>query len=269
MKRLYDRAENRLIYRHRVATPNFWDDTWAGQFPTAAELESVRSTGWADLTKEFLQPGEGLILEGGCGMGVHVAALHNSGYSVIGLDFAEATVNHLKSIAPQLRIEVGDVRRLPFADATFTGYWSLGVIEHFWSGYSEIIAEASRVIQPGGYFFLVFPHMCSMRRWKARLRMVPRWRPGDQPEDFYQFALDSRRVLDCVRPFGFELVEQRPVMTRQGFEEEFPRFYRYMERLYATRYGFFGKLMRRGLHFVAERIKRHCDYSTLLLLRRI
>jgi len=42
---------------------------------------------------------------------------------------------------------------LKFPNNFFDGYWTLGVIEHFWEGYNQIIEEAKRVIKPGDIYF--------------------------------------------------------------------------------------------------------------------
>jgi len=52
-----------------------------------------------------------------------------------------------------------DVRKLNFPDHYFDGYWSLGVIEHFYKGYDEIIHKIYRVLHPGGFLFLTVPEM--------------------------------------------------------------------------------------------------------------
>lgn len=267
MKRFFDSSENRLIYCQQPATPDFWDKNWESQLPSRDELERGESTTWSSITGEFLQPQDGCILEGGCGMGTHVAAIQRMGYTVVGVDYAEQTVMKVKSLAPQLDIRTGDVRQLPFPDASLAGYWSLGVIEHFWDGYDEIIREAERVLQSGGYFFLVFPHMCGLRQWKSRLRIISPWNRS-QPADFYQFSLDSDRVLARCLQLGFELIEKRPVLHRQGFEEEMPQMAAYMQKLYHRQFGLVGRVYRRLLHQFAVFLQARSSYSMLLILRR-
>ena len=165
--RFYNHTERRLIYCDTPATAAFWDSNWSGQRLTREELQSQEPTTWSRITQEFLSPKDGPLLEGGCGTGIQVAAINNAGYSIVGIDFATETVRELNNVAPELDIRIGDVRKLDFDDQTFAGYWSLGVIEHFWDGYAEIADEGFRVLKPGGMMFLVFPYLNPVRAWKG------------------------------------------------------------------------------------------------------
>ena len=53
------------------------------------------------------------------------------------MDFAEESVRRARLEYPGLDIREGDVRSLPFPAGHFDGYWSIGVIEHFWGGYDR------------------------------------------------------------------------------------------------------------------------------------
>ena len=68
---------------------------------------------------------------------------------------------------PDLNIDFGDVRSLPYKKSSFDGIWSLGVIEHNWDGYDQILREAHRVLRSGGYFFLAFPSFSPLRKLKV------------------------------------------------------------------------------------------------------
>ena len=61
-----------------------------------------------------------------------------------------------------------DVRNLNFDDGFFDGYWSLGVIEHFYEGYERIIKEVNRVIKRNGFVFLTFPSLSFLRKFKSK-----------------------------------------------------------------------------------------------------
>ena len=268
-RRYYDAAEKRMIYLHETADSDFWDRNWGDQFPTREALLSWNDSLWANITKEFLKPDSGPVLEGGCGMGMHVAALKNLGYHSVGVDFAERTVATLNQIVPELEVVCGDVRALPFPDGMFAGYWSLGVIEHFWNGYQAIAQEMYRVLKPGGFLFLVYPYMNAVRRWKSRLRLVPRWNaPSDA--SFYQFALNPKAVQVEFEALGFHFRESRPVMGRQGLSEEAPWLsnriegfvYKSQSRNVAAR------VVRRMLHEVVSRLLPYFSYSLLQVYQK-
>ena len=103
----------------------------------------------ARITARYLPPGS-RVLEGGCGRANKVKALADAGFAAVGVDYAAESVELARQVYPGLDIQVGDVRMLPFPDGAFDGYWSIGVIEHFWAGYDDILREARRVLKPGG-----------------------------------------------------------------------------------------------------------------------
>lgn len=268
MARLYDASAKRLIYLDRSATPDFWDSNWQNQMLDRDSLLSYSDSQWARITQEFLKPTDGPILEGGCGPGVHVAALRNLGYVAVGVDFASNTVNELNRVVPELDVRLGDVRKLNFDDNSFAGYWSLGVIEHFWNGYEEIAREMYRVLRPGGVLFLAFPYMNTVRTWKSRLRMFPQWH-GEAPEGFYQFALNPRTVLKDFGRLGFSLIDSRPVLGRQGLEEEAPQVSSRMQSIVQCKSQDLPyRIWRRMVHEINSRVQSLCCYSLLLILRK-
>jgi len=219
MQRYYDREYERLIYVDNAPTEDFWDAHWqAIDFRKA--ICATPSTWVTRVTKKYL-PAESKILEGGCGVANHVYALSKQGFIPIGLDFAPNTVEKIRKYAPELHIELGDVRDLPFEDNQFDGYWSLGVIEHFWDGYDEIAREMTRVLRPGGYLFLSFPCMSRLRRRKARKSQYPYWNGGDiEPPGFYQFALNPELVKTHMSKLGFKLVYETGLDAVKGIKDE-------------------------------------------------
>ena len=151
--KLYDRENKRLIVLWQKATPEYWDRHW--QTKNLVEKITEGRNNWfvRKFTSKFLKKGS-RVLEGGCGIGQNVYGLKCWGYEAYGVDFAKETIENVKKEFPDLNISVQDVRKLNFPSNFFDGYWSLGVIEHFWNGYEEILREAGRVIKPGGYYFL-------------------------------------------------------------------------------------------------------------------
>lgn len=80
---------------------------------------------------------------------------------VVNLDldarFAEAPCNR----QPRVRFVRGDATRLPFADAAFDAVTMFDVIEHVPDD-ARALAEALRVLRPGGYLLLSTPN----ERWR-------------------------------------------------------------------------------------------------------
>lgn len=185
--------------------------------------KELASAEFVALTKEFLSPDDSArLLEGGCGNGGVVLALSKAGYNVTGVDFAPDTIEKIKSENASLHVEQADVRFLPFEDACFDGYWSLGVIEHFWEGYDPILSEMHRVLKSGGYAFITFPWLSPIRRIKVMLGLIKKEQYGAEPDTFYQFSLTGKQVADDLRSKGFEIVRMRPRSALAGVKAEFP-----------------------------------------------
>ncbi len=213
----YDRSFHRLIQTGRSATAKFWDEKWQDDQIGLYDEDAVRP--FLDLTSACLSAGA-KILEGGCGTAGKVAALRDAGYAVTGIDFAEDTVQRIKRVRPEFDVQVGDVYSLPFESDSFDGYWSFGVIEHFWNGYDGLLREAWRVLQENGYLFLTFPSISPLRSVKATLGIYPVWRGDAEPNGFYQFVLDPQGVCDALRRNGFEVVHRSRIQAGSGAKQE-------------------------------------------------
>ena len=198
----FNPVHDRLIQINQQATAAFWDQKWhddeIGLYDPVAVHPCIA------LTRAFLPEGA-QILEGGCGTAGKIAALQDAGYRVTGVDFAAQTVARVLAARPAFDIRVGDVFELPFPEAHFDGYWSFGVIEHFWTGYEGILQEAKRVLRPGGLLFLTFPTLSTLRRLKVRLGIYPkRDMAQERPDGFYQFLLNPDRVSQTLVAAGFQ-----------------------------------------------------------------
>jgi SAM-dependent methyltransferase len=233
-ERVLDARNGELVYLGSSSTPDLWDALWSLD-REAVEVAIAPSPGidaLAKFTQRFISPDEGPVVEGGCGKGQFVAALSRAGFQAIGIDFAPETVCALNTFAPQLDIRHGDLRAISLADASVAGYWSLGVIEHFWDGYEPLAREMSRIIQDGGFLFCSFPYMSPFRRAKACLGLYPEKNFHKEPAGFYQFALRQDLVVKRMADFGFKFVESAPSSALKGILGECGRFSFLLERLY-------------------------------------
>ncbi|GCL63485.1 class I SAM-dependent methyltransferase [Pseudaquabacterium pictum] len=227
----HDARGRRLIETHHGATPAYWDRKWSSAPVAVYDAAAVRP--YIATTRRWLPP-QSRLLEGGCGNGGKMAALLDAGYQVTGIDYAEATVARLQSARPGWDVRVGDVFRLDQPDASYDGYWSFGVIEHFWDGYQGLLAEAGRVLRPGGMLFLTFPALSPLRRTKAALRLYRPWPVADgtgaaataAPADFYQFMLDPQTVCAQLRTAGFVPETPTLIQASHGLKNETPRLWR-------------------------------------------
>ena len=216
----FDRTKKQLIYISHKSTPNFWDAHWSIDESIRERILRTKKTFISQITRKYLNPSDGIILEGGCGTGQYVASLVNNGYRTIGLDYAYKTVSVLNQYVPELEIILGDIRSLPFRDNFFSGYWSLGVIEHFWEGYEAIASEMSRVVKNNGYLFITFPYMSPFRRIKGALGLYKLQQDLVITDDFHQFALNTKLVVADFTHRGFKLINAIPHDGATGVKDE-------------------------------------------------
>jgi SAM-dependent methyltransferase len=229
--RVYEPEKKRVRCYQDAADASFWDAQW-GALDLKAFMDHCESWPFMPWTRRYLKPEDGPILEGGCGLGQAVRCMHLAGYQVTGVDYAANTVKSLREHYPELDIREADVRKLPFPDATFAGYWSLGVIEHFLEGYDAILAEMARVVRPGGYVFITVPFMSPLRRLKARLGCYTALRDAPPDSKFYQFLLDPGRLFTDLLRHGFVPVEKTAQDGIKGFKDEVPLFRAWLQRVY-------------------------------------
>jgi SAM-dependent methyltransferase len=250
MRVYYDKGNRRLVYIGERATQDFWDRHWDTEnFRENVERGKNNKFILKTLNKYILDK-KGKILEGGCGMGRVVYCMQTHGYESVGVDFAKKTIELVNEAIPELDVRVGDVRDLPFPDDYFTGYWSFGVIEHFYEGYYDISKEMRRVLINGGYLFLSFPYMSPLRRLKAKLCLYDDFK-GEGKENFYQFALDPGIVIKDFEAVGFKLLDKKPASGSKGIKDEVSMFKPLLQKLY----GYQGKsVWIRGFRFVLNKL---------------
>lgn len=126
-------------------------------------------------TQEFLREGVGRVLDIGAGTGRSTVMVLEARpqASVVALDlFADSFAMHFgesvepremlrrnlraASVAGRAEIETGDMRSLPFAAGSFDAAVSCFALDHLGvEGGREALAEAARVVRPGGDFLLM------------------------------------------------------------------------------------------------------------------
>ena len=230
----YDKTNDRLVFVEQQATHGFWEKRWSRFDLKNVILAAARNRFVSHVTGRYLPKGSA-VLEGGCGIGQYVYCLKENGYEGVGIDFARETLHKAKNAVPRLRLVVGDVKNLPFPDNAFDGYWSMGVIEHFYNGYEDVAMEMKRVLKKGGYLFLTFPSLSKLRRRKIDLQRYADWTPTrEKVAGFYQYALSSQEVWRIFSRLGFDSVYRRPICGLIGLQEETDndRLRRLLGRLY-------------------------------------
>jgi len=222
MKTYYDISRDAIICVKENATSEMWDNQWLSY--SDSELKKIvlesKTSMVSKITSKYLKPDFGLILEGGCGLGQHVSALDSNGFNVLGVDYAVKTVKLLNKIAPNLNIKFGDVKHLFLEDNSVAGYWSLGVIEHFWDGYSEISNEMLRVIKPEGFLFITHPYISPLRRLKILFKNYSVFNESNEPQKFYQFILNHNLTIKNFEHLGFKFCKFEKLAGLKGVKDE-------------------------------------------------
>ena len=273
--RYYDKHHKRLIYIAETASPEYWDHHWESKNLRAEITKKHFDQLVIPTTKKYLAPGS-RVLEGGCGTGVHVFGLRQNGFESIGVDNAPETVRLAKEAVPEMDIRLGDVLTLDFEDNYFDGYWSIGVIEHFWDGYEPVLSEMKRLLKPGGYLFLTFPYMSPLRKWKARRGQYPMHEHmrsldspfglarDDAPHHFYQFALNHHDIIKTFEARGFTLVQTKPFDGFKGLTDESPAALRLLSPIARGR-SLVAKILKITLSVLMQKITGH---SILVVLQK-
>jgi len=165
-------------------------------------------------------PGEGKILEAGCGLGKWVFFLLKNGYDIHGIDYVQDVIEKNKKMCGETRIceperfSVGNVQKLEFPDSSFDGYISLGVIEHYHDP-SPILKEAHRVLKTGGIMFLTVPNQLSPYWWHYLLSY------HFSKNMIYHRCMSRFFLRRLIIPFGFKCIASHnrdvPSAFRHGF----------------------------------------------------
>jgi SAM-dependent methyltransferase len=202
-----------LTYYARSATQAFWAEHWGGHTPEALARVAEQSPLTELIVRHLPRPGA-RILEAGCGLGQYVVLLRGRGYEAIGADWAVDPLGACRAWVKDTPLAAMDLARLAFASEAFGAYISLGVVEHDPDGPERILAEARRVLAPGGVLLVSVPYVNLARRLgAARIR-----RANDRVRaaggTFYQFAFSRREAVAAVQRAGFRLARPRRMIPR-------------------------------------------------------
>ncbi len=124
-----------------------WYDEWNA--PNAARNASE--------VLDVLGAGDGLCLDVGCGTGLYFEVLARSGRTVVGLD---RSANQLRVAQTRSgNIAQGDATALPFGDEVFQTVAAMCISTDV-DDFRAVLAEAGRVLVPGGLVLCYGVHPC-------------------------------------------------------------------------------------------------------------
>lgn len=252
LKSYYDKKNNRIVQIGNISNSSFWDNHWKTN-PVLAYSQKYSFI--IPIIRKFLKKGR--ILEAGCGPGDKVYLLQEAGYDAVGIDYAKETVEAVKNSMPSLDIRIGDVRNLPFEDECFDGYLSLGVIEHLYEGYDLVIKEMRRVLKKNGFAFVGFPFLCPLRKIKLRRNCYPLWEEKvDLVNNFYQFILDYKKVLEDFQKNGFAGIKLEFFDGVKCIKDEINSFRPILQKIYDSR-NIYIKMAKFGINKISSCFAAH------------
>lgn len=175
-----------------------------------------------DMLKRFLRPGPGdRVLDLGCGSGRTLAWNRDSGAALTGIDIAPYFAPEAVATSDLL---LGDLRRLPINDGTFSKAWSLDVLEHLSRpALIEMLTQANRVLAPEGALF-VYTHV-RKNGWPAiGVRMVNRLARFCERLGLLDLRQERLRKSDHVNPLA-DHDDLARVAAESGFRIERITYY--------------------------------------------
>jgi SAM-dependent methyltransferase len=133
------------------------------------------------------------VLEAGCGEGYGADLIADVARRVIGLDYDESAVAHVRARYPRVEMLHGNLASLPLADGAVDVVVNFQVIEHLWDQ-GQFVAECLRVLRPGGLLLMSTPNRITFS-------------PGrDTPiNPFHTRELNAAELTELLTSAGFRI----------------------------------------------------------------
>ncbi|MEE1949785.1 class I SAM-dependent methyltransferase [Pseudomonas alcaligenes] len=189
---------------------NAWQDPnmvawYSGRMVENTGTNYLKNALEIDIIQRFVSGRE--VIDIGTGTGRAALALLRQGYQVTGIDSSQAMLDETKRLAggSPINLKLGDIQKLPCADASFDSAVALNVMVHF-PNWREALHEWRRVVRPGGRLLFDIHSSSHVRmaygvdraRWPEALRKT------DDPHDFanYMARLDVAELVEHANAQG-------------------------------------------------------------------
>ena len=192
-------------------------DWYEGEF-----LPGVHAQGdpleYERLVTELLGPGEGPLLEVGCGTGDHSGRCRRLGWTPVGIDLSARMLGYGRAKLPVAR---ADAERMPIADGG-VGVAATMMVHTDMPGYAAVLREVARVLRPGGVLLHVGVHPCfcgGFADWSGRpdVLIEPGYLEGDS---WTTRSYTTAGVRDKVGAAHFPLSQLLHMVADAGLQLE-------------------------------------------------
>jgi ubiquinone/menaquinone biosynthesis C-methylase UbiE len=175
-----------------------------------------------DMLREYLSPcPDDAVIDLGCGSGRALLWNRDWHARLVGVDVSPYFAEEARG---KIDLLLGDLRRLPFADATFTKAYSLDVLEHLSpDALKQMLAEAARVLAPGGQLF-VYTHVRKNAPIAKGLRWINAVARRLDRAGLIDLRQEHLRKSDHLNPLA-DIPELRRVAADAGFRIVRIRYY--------------------------------------------
>ncbi len=196
------------LRKYHAAQSLLQQDGWSSYFQhTPAQIRELWEERFGDL-RRWINGGVPRLLDVGCGYGDFLHVARESGWRVEGFEFSPAAAEVCRS-RYGLRVAVGDLLELEFAEGSFELITMWHVLEHLRHPLA-VLRRCRALLEPGGVLALEVPNLNFLVRKSYRY-------PLSRTLHLYHFTPTTLAAL--VRAAGFEVLECRPGNT--GFQ--YPR----------------------------------------------
>ncbi len=147
------------------------------------------------------------VLEAGSGEGYGADLIANVACHVIGLDYDDSAVAHVRARYPRVDMRQGNLAELPLPSASIDVVVNFQVIEHLWDQ-GQFVAECLRVLRPGGVLLMSTPNRITFS-------------PGrDTPVNpFHTRELDAAELTELLESAGFTIESMLGVFHGERLDE--------------------------------------------------
>ncbi len=147
------------------------------------------------------------VLEAGPGEGYGADLIAGVARGVVGVDYDEQAVAHIRAKYPRVQMHLGNLAELPLADGSVDVVVNFQVIEHLWDQ-GQFVGECARVLRPGGLLLMSTPNRITFS-------------PGrDTPlNPFHTRELNAAELTELLEQGGFEIEGVYGVFHGAGLAE--------------------------------------------------